>query len=78
MIEEFEKRLLDKKSEKELENEIYNENMKPKLNIQMKEEFKQHQEEQLILLKENKQNIMDFLLDNKDSIRIEEFYDNKL
>ena len=52
--------------------------MKPKLNIQMKEEFKQHQEEQLILLKENKQNIMDFLLDNKDSIRIEEFYDNKL
>ena len=72
MIEEFEKRLLDKKSEKELENEIYNENMKPKLNIQMKEEFKQHQEEQLILLKENKQNIIDFLLDNKDSIRIED------
>ena len=38
----------------------------------MKEELKKHKEEQLILLKENKQNIIDFIIDNKDSIRIED------
>ena len=38
----------------------------------MKEELKKHKEEQQILLKENKQNIIDFIIDNKDSIRIED------
>ena len=38
----------------------------------MKEELRKHKEEQLILLKENKQNIIDFIIDNKDSIRIED------
>jgi hypothetical protein len=72
LIEEFEKRLLDKELEKKQENEIYNENLKPELKIQIKEEFKPHQEEQLILLKENKQNIIDFLSANKESIKIED------
>ena len=37
----------------------------------MNEEFKQHKEEPLILLKENKQNISDFIIDNKESFKIE-------
>ena len=69
LIEENEKQL-DLESQKQ-ENEIYNVNLKPELKIQLKEEFKKHKEEQKILLKENKQNIIDFLA-NKDSIRIED------
>jgi hypothetical protein len=38
----------------------------------IKEELEQHKKEQLILLKEYKQNIIDFLLYNKDSLRIED------
>ena len=38
----------------------------------MKKEIRKHKEEQQILLKENKQNIIDFIIDNKDSIRIED------
>jgi hypothetical protein len=38
----------------------------------MKEEIGKHKEEQLILLKEYKQNIIDFLSGNKDSIRVED------
>jgi hypothetical protein len=38
----------------------------------MKEEIRKHKKEQQILLKENRQNIIDFLLDNKDAIRIED------
>ena len=37
-----------------------------------KEELRKHKEEQLILLKENKQNIIDFIIDNIDSIRLED------
>ena len=72
LIEECEKRLLDQESEEELESEINNGNLKPILTIQQKEEFKKHKEGQLILLKENKQNIVNFIIDNKDSIRIED------
>jgi hypothetical protein len=38
----------------------------------IQEEFQKSKREQLILLKENKQNIIDFLLGNKESIRIED------
>ena len=71
LIEEYEKNQLDKELEEELENKIYNENLKPELKIQMKE-FKKNKEEQLILLKENKQNIVDFIIYNKDEIKIED------
>jgi hypothetical protein len=73
LIEEYEKQLLlDKESEEEIESEINNGNLKPILTIQQKEEFKKHKEQELILLKENKQNIIAFLLDNKDSIKVED------
>jgi len=70
LIEEIEKQL-DIESQT-LENEIYKENLKPELKIQRKEEYKKHKEEQKILLKENKQKIIDFIIDNKDSVRIED------
>ena len=38
----------------------------------MKEGLEKCNREQLVLLKENKQNIIDFLLGNKESIRIED------
>ena len=38
----------------------------------MEKEIIKHEEEQLILLKENKQTIIDFIIDNKDSIRIKD------
>ena len=40
--------------------------------MKIKEELEKSKKEQQILLKKNKQNIIDFLLDNKDSIRIED------
>jgi hypothetical protein len=46
------------------------EHFKPELKTKMKKEIRKHKEEQQILLKENKQNIVDFIIDNKDSIRI--------
>ena len=73
LLQEYEKDYqLDKESEEEPENEINKENLKLILTIQQKEEYKKHKKEQLILLKENKQNIIDFIIDNKDSIRIED------
>ena len=42
------------------------------LNTKIKEEFEKSNREQKILLKENKQNIIDFIIDNKDSIRVED------
>jgi hypothetical protein len=48
------------------------EHLKPDLKLKIKEEFKKHKEQQLILLKENKQNIVNFIIDNRDSIRIED------
>ena len=44
--------------------------MKPDLKSKIKEELEKDKEEQLILLKENRQNIIDFIIDNKDSIKI--------
>ena len=38
----------------------------------MKEELEKNHREQLILLKENKQNIIDFIIDNKDAIKVED------
>jgi hypothetical protein len=75
LLEEYEKQL-DIESQKQ-GNEKYNENPKLELKIQLKEELKKHKEEQLIILKEYKQNIFDFILDNKDSIKIEDlkFYE---
>lgn len=70
LIEEFENQL-DIESQDQ-ENEIYNENLKPELKIQMKKELKKHKEEQLILLKENKISTINFVINNKDSIRIED------
>ena len=46
--------------------------LKPNLKTKIKEELEKSHREQLILLKENKQNVIDFLLDNKDSIKIED------
>ena len=51
--------------------ELDNENLKSNLKLRIQEELKKQEEEQQVLLKENKQNVIDFLLDNKDSIRIE-------
>ena len=42
------------------------------MRLTLKEQLKIQEEEQQILLKNNKQNIIDLLLDNKDSIRIED------
>jgi hypothetical protein len=52
--------------DKELDIEYLNSDLKTK------EEIRKHKEEQLILVKENKQMIIDFLLDDRDSIRIED------
>ena len=52
--------------DKELDIEYLNSDLKTK------EEIRKHKDEQLILVKENKQMISDFLLDDRDSIRIED------
>ena len=43
-----------------------------KLKSKIKEELEKSHKEQLVLFKANKQNIIDFLLDNKDSIKVED------
>ena len=70
LLQEYENENNDQ-LEKEQE-EIDNENLKSELNSKIKEELRKHKEEQQILLKENKQNIIDFIIDNKESIRIED------
>jgi hypothetical protein len=52
--------------------ELDKENIKPDPESKIKEEFEKSVREQIILLKENKEAIIDFLLGNKDSIRIED------
>jgi hypothetical protein len=52
--------------------ELDNEKLISNLKAQLKDELEEHEKEQQILLKENKQNIIDFIIDNKDSIRIED------
>jgi hypothetical protein len=57
----------------ESEKELNNEHLKPDLKSKIKdEELEKSNREQKILLKEYKQNIIDFLLYNKDSIRIKD------
>jgi hypothetical protein len=46
--------------------------LKSDLKLKIIEELKKSDREQQILLKENKQNSIDLLLDNKDSIRVED------
>jgi hypothetical protein len=53
-------------------DELENENIKADLKIKITEDYKNYNEEQQILLNENKQNIIDFIIDNKDSIKIED------
>jgi hypothetical protein len=57
---------------KNIEGELDNENLKTDLKSKIKEELVNSHREQLIVLKEYKQNIIDFLLDNKDSIIVED------
>jgi hypothetical protein len=59
-------------SKKKKGEEVDNENLKLNLKAKMKDEFKQYNEEQIVILKENKQTIIDFLLSKIDSIRIED------
>jgi hypothetical protein len=72
LFQEYEKKHQLEKNKQELENAIYNKNLKLELTIQLKEELKKHEQEQLRLLKENKQTIVKFLLENKDSIIMED------
>ena len=72
LLQEYEKKINHQLSKEEEVEELANENLKPELKLKIKEEFKKHKEEQLILLKDNKQNIINFLSGNKDSIRVED------
>jgi hypothetical protein len=58
---------------KKLKGESDNEKLTLKLKSKMKDELEKSHREQLILLKENKQEIINFLVDNKDSIKIEDW-----
>lgn len=51
-----------------LKEESDNEKLISNLKMKIKDELGKHEKELLILLKENKQNIIDFIIDNKDSI----------
>jgi hypothetical protein len=57
-----------------LKEESDNEKLISNLKDRIKDELEEHEreQEQQILLKDNKQNIIDFLIDNKESIRIED------
>ena len=55
------------------DGELTNYYLKPELKSKIKDELEKQEKEQKILLKESKQNIIDFLLDNKDSIKVEDF-----
>jgi hypothetical protein len=57
---------------KNTKEEVYIKHLKPNLKAKIKEELKKHKKGQLILLKENKQTIIDFLIDNKDLIKVED------
>jgi hypothetical protein len=52
--------------------EVDNANLKPNLKMKIKDELEKSDREQLMLLKENKQNIIDFIIDNKNLIRVED------
>jgi hypothetical protein len=54
------------------DGKLDNEKLKAESKEKIKEEFEKSDREQKILLKEYRQNIIDFIIDNKDSIRIED------
>jgi hypothetical protein len=68
----FQEYIKENNYQSEKEEEIDNDNLKLDLNAKIKKEFEKSNREQKILLKENKQNIIDFIIDNKDSIKIED------
>jgi hypothetical protein len=70
LLQEYEKENNHQLEKEQEELEI--EHLKPELKAKMKEEIIKHKEEQLILLKEYRQNIIDFIIDNKNSIRVED------
>ena len=70
LLQEYEKENNHQLEKEQEELEI--EYLKSELKAKMKEEIIKHKEEQLILLKEYRQNIIDFILDNKNSIRVED------
>jgi hypothetical protein len=70
LFQEYEKENNCKLEEEQEELDI--EYLKPELKAKIKEELEKSNREQLILLKENKQNIIDFIIDNKDAIRVED------
>jgi hypothetical protein len=70
LFQEYEKEINHQLEEKQEELEL--EYLKPEVKAKMKDEFKQYNKEQIVILKENKQKIIDFLLENKDSIRIDD------
>jgi hypothetical protein len=51
---------------------LNNENLKPDLKSKIKEELEKSNREQQILLKDNNQTIINFLVDNKESIKVED------
>ena len=63
---------VENRHSKKIEGEVDNENLKPNLKLKIKEELEKSYREQLMLLKENKQNIIDFIIDNKNLIRVED------
>ena len=71
LLQEYEK-MINHQLSKEEDEILENENLKPELKAKMKEELKKHKEEQLILLKDNKQNIIDFIISNKDAVKVED------
>jgi hypothetical protein len=71
LLQEYENKYNHQLSNEE-DEELENENLKPELKTKRKEELKKHKTEQLMLLKNNKQNIIDFIINNIDSIRIED------
>ncbi|HET9807766.1 MAG TPA: hypothetical protein VFP49_12740, partial [Nitrososphaeraceae archaeon] len=74
LLQEYEKNQLEKEEEqsKQLEEELDREYLQANLKAQIKEDLQKQEKEQQILLKEYKQDIIDFIINNKDSIRIED------
>ncbi len=71
LLQEYEQKINHQLSREE-DEKLENENLKLELKVKMEEELKKHKEEQLILLKDNKQNIIDFIVYNKDAVRTED------
>jgi hypothetical protein len=57
---------------KNTKEEMNVKHLKPDLKSKIQEELEKSHKEQLILFKQNKQTIIDFIIDNKDSIKIED------